>query len=539
MNTITRKAEGNFQFSFRINKAQAVENEGKMTVVGIASTQNVDHDHERFAVEALKAMADSISKQSVPLRVEHSQSDNAIIGEVNKAWMDERDNLWISADLNADHPAAPILYKGLKDGIKMGLSVGGYIKSAVEEVAEGLGQAVKTFYDVMLDEVSVTQRPSNRDAWLMAKSFAKSEKEVGTLTDMFMGNVDMFERVYDGNILTAFAKSIPPEAWVKVDYKIKSNSNDMKKAEETTTEETTKASSTDTAEETTKAASEETTETVTKAQYDELVKMVSKGFNAMSKAFAKASEGAKDSANPDEAKEDPEAGKTVNKATGASAKDGEQPDDAKTDPEAGKNVNKTEADGSDTTGEREKASKKARKAAEDTTEETTKASKEDTDTYDLQTVERAIKAIEKAAEAYDTTEDTSKARKAADDTTEEAVTKSQGSTIDRFVKSVATYVEKTETAMKEQGYQTDHFAKSVVEAIRSNSGLQDDLRAMLREPGQKRSVTNGTPFIKMKDGRVMSLLSMEHPSARVEKSATEGQSFKSLWKRDLSSTENA
>jgi hypothetical protein len=536
MNTFTREAKGNFQFSFRINKAQAVEKEGKMTVVGIASTQNVDHDHERFAVEALKAMAESISKQSVPLRVEHSQSDNAIIGEVNKAWMDERDNLWISADLNADHPAAGILYKGLKDGIKMGLSVGGYIKSAAEEVAEGLGQVVKTFYDVLLDEVSVTQRPSNRDAWLMAKSFAKSEKEISTLTDMFMGNVDMYERVYDGNILTAFAKSIPPEAWVKVDYKIKSNSSDMKKAEDTTNEETTKAASEEATEETTKAASEETTEAVTKAQYDELVKMVSKGFNAMSKAFAKMNEAPKDGIMPDDAKTDPEAGKTVNKAD--SAKDSANPDEVKEDPEAGKNVNKTEADGSDTTGEREKAAKKARKAAsEDTAEETTKAAKEDTDTYDLQTVERAIKAIEKAAasDTFDTTEDTSKARKAAEDATEETVTKS--STIDRFVKSVAAYVAKTEESMKEQGYQTDHFAKSVVEAIRSNSGLQDDLRAMLREPGQKRSVTNGTPFIKMKDGRVMSLLSMEHPSARVQKSATDGMDFKSLWKRDLTSTE--
>ena len=137
LGTIIREATGNFAFHFWIAKAVAVEEDGKMIVEGVASTSNVDHDHERMAPEALKAMARIINTTGVPLRVEHSQNDNAIIGNINKAWIDERNQLWIKAVLDEAHPAAGILYKGLKDGVKMGLSVGGFVKRATQEMVEG------------------------------------------------------------------------------------------------------------------------------------------------------------------------------------------------------------------------------------------------------------------------------------------------------------------------------------------------------------------------------------------------------------------
>ena len=150
---ITIKAEGDFPFTFYIEKAIAGEEGEDMIITGVASTVNIDHDNERMSSSALKSMAEIINEKSVPLRVEHQSGDNAVVGDVYKAWVDERDQLWIKALLHKAHPAAGILYKSLKDGVKLGLSVGGRVKSAIREFSEATGKMVKTFYQVALEEV--------------------------------------------------------------------------------------------------------------------------------------------------------------------------------------------------------------------------------------------------------------------------------------------------------------------------------------------------------------------------------------------------
>ena len=154
---IVAEANGDFPFIFYIEKAlQSMEGED-MVITGIASTANVDHDMERMSVNAMSDMANIINEKTVPLRLEHSKEDSAILGSVFKAWMDERNQLWIKARVDKNHPAGPILYNALKEGAKMGLSVGGRVKKAVKEMSEKTGQMVKTFYNVLLDEVSITQ----------------------------------------------------------------------------------------------------------------------------------------------------------------------------------------------------------------------------------------------------------------------------------------------------------------------------------------------------------------------------------------------
>jgi hypothetical protein len=508
-------------------------------VEGVASTPNVDHDKERMSVDALKSMARIINTTGVPLRVEHSQKDNAIIGNVNKAWIDERNQLWIKATLDGAHPAAGILYKGLKEGVKMGLSVGGYVKRAVQEMVEGLGKNVNTFYDVLLDEVSVTQRPSNYDARLMAKSFAKSEGEVDALAGAFESNEFLFNSAVGGlDYLTAFAKSVPVDEWkdVSKDYKLdKNNFMDTEtkekttKAEETDETKTAKAAD-DTEEKTTKAADEKdetkTEKSVSRGEFNELVKMVSEGFNALTKGIskmAKMSDDALDQRKPDQKKEDPEEGKNVNKASGGEAKDQEQPDKKKEDPEEGKNVGKTAADGTDEDGKREKAAKE--------------------DTYDLETVERAIKAIKAVNKALETDETKDKTTKAEETRSEDTETRKSAkvSSIDEFVIEVATAIERMEKSMKDGGFQTDHIAKSVINTIRSNPEFRKDIAHFMTEPGAKRSVINGTPFVKMKDGRMFNL-TLSEPAERTEKSAevkTGTGAFKNLWGSKFSSQQQA
>lgn len=524
---IVRVAEGKFPFSFRIEKAIPKEEEGRMVVEGVASTMNVDHDKERMSVGALKSMANIINTSGVPLRVEHSQKDNAVIGMVNKAWIDERNQLWIKAILDENHPAAGILYKGLKEGVKMGLSVGGYVKRAAQEMVEGVGKMVNTFYDVLLDEVSVTQKPSNYDARLMAKSFAKSKGGVDVLAELFEGSEFMFMSA-QGDYLQAFSKSIPENEWKQVDKNYKLSEKNVMDDKD-------------------KKGDEKTEKAVTRAEFDALTKMVAEGFNGLTAGIvkmAKAMEvGAKDNEMPDKEKVDPEKGKTV-KASGGDAKDGEQPDKQKKDPEMGKareGQEDSEGNGDDNKGEREKTAK-AEGKEDDKDEKKDKTAKAKDETYDLETVERAIKTIQdfnKAADEKDEKKDDKK-EKAMDDSEsdekkDKSIKKSVGvSAIDRFVIEVATAIERMEKSMKDGGFQTEHIAKSIIQSIRDNPDHQKDIAAMLTEPGAKRSVINGTPFVKMKDGRTYKLVLND--IGRVEKSGEDKpKNFKEAWGRDFSS----
>ena len=83
----------------------------------------------------------------------------------------------MKARLDKSHPVSGILHNSIKQGVKMGLSVGGLVKHATKEFSEAVGGMIKTFYDVVLQEVSVTPRPSNYDAWLIAKSIAKDKQD--------------------------------------------------------------------------------------------------------------------------------------------------------------------------------------------------------------------------------------------------------------------------------------------------------------------------------------------------------------------------
>lgn len=534
--TITREATGNFPFHFWIEKAVASEVGGKMVVEGVASTGNVDHDKERMSPEALNAMAQVVNEVGVPLRIEHSQKDNAIVGTVNKGWIDDRGQFWIRAELDPSHVAAPLLYNALKTGGRYGLSVGGFVKRAAEELVEGVGHAVKTFYDIVLDEVSVTQHPSNYDA---------------------IGLKAVKSRIKETDYLQAFAKSIPANEWQRVDknYKLEDKSMKKEKTEEMDTDEkATKAE--DSAEDT------KETKSVSRKEFGELTKMVSEGFNAITMAISKVAKAgisvdAHDKNQPDENKETPEGqDRNVTKGDGNEANDQANPNKKKEDPQDTQEAAVTkdregqedaDGNGDDEKGEREKSAKK--RTAKDDKE----PKADESETYDMATVQRAIKRIEAVAKGIDDMEEdkTTKAEedekttKAEDDeekTTKgedtERTTKSKLSPIDVFALTVANSIERMEKSMKDNGFQTNHIAKAVVENIRSNPEYQADIKSMLREPGAKKSVIMGTPFVKTRDGRMFKLTVENHPQNKVEKSADGKKlSFKEMWGSGFSSTQ--
>lgn len=179
------------RFEFMIEKAWPVDSEGiripiqfkkleksaeegavdldNMYIEGVASTTNVDHDGERMAPEAIDAMIEQVNKTGVPLMNEHQKSWDSRIGDIFKAWKDDRGQMYIKAKLDKDSSRAVDLYKAMKKGLQVGLSVAGFIQRSAQELVDGLGKRAKTFYDVVLKEISVTNRPSNFDTWLIAK----------------------------------------------------------------------------------------------------------------------------------------------------------------------------------------------------------------------------------------------------------------------------------------------------------------------------------------------------------------------------------
>ncbi len=375
-NLLIREAKGDFPFHFWIEKATAEEVNGQMVVQGVASTSNVDHDKERMSPEALKAMAEVVNKTGVPLRIEHSQADHAIVGTVNKGWIDDRGQFWIQAALDPTHVAAPLLYKALKAGEKYGLSVGGFVKRAAEEMVEGAGQLVKTFYDIVLDEVSVTQHPSNYDA--IGLKAIKSIKEPTT------------------DYLEAFAKSIPANEWHRVskDYKFDNSNHMAKKIGKDAVEDEKDEKETKAADDKEEAKDEDMEKSVSRSDFNQLVKAVGQMGNAFTSVLSKlAKDGisveAKDEEQPNKNKDESELEEPTNKS--GEALDEEQPKKEKEDPEGDKPVSKDAADGSDEDGKRED------KAEDD--------DKKDEETYDLETVQRAIKQIRNVAKAMDDDKD--------------------------------------------------------------------------------------------------------------------------------------
>lgn len=231
---IVRKIDGTV-----LRKQQLPEH---LYVEGLATTTNVDHDQERMSPEAIQAMEAEINKNGVPLISEHSKEWDGVLGKVFEARVDDRNQLHIKAELDKDMSKSVDLYNALKKGAQLGLSIAGIVKKAGLEMVEGVGKKCKTFYDVLLKEVSVTGRPSNFDTWLVAKGIAKS-RESG-LYDKYL-NTDSYQEYLKSNPRLdwqySIAKSVQDDVLNKnilnMDViKKEETSADVKPAEEKTEE---------------------------------------------------------------------------------------------------------------------------------------------------------------------------------------------------------------------------------------------------------------------------------------------------------------
>ena len=491
--TITIEATGDFPFSFYIEKAVPSGDEEHMSIKGVASTTNVDHDQERMSESSLKAMAEIINQTGVPLRVEHQKEDNAVIGSVFKAWVDERNQLWIEANLDKSHPGASMLYKALKTGAKLGLSVGGRVKHAVKEFSESAGTMIKTFYNVVLDEVSVTSRPANYDAWLVSKSIISKDEDGERFVDSPIYKEFLFEN-QGFDYLQSFAKSIPDNSWKKVNI-IKSNEeNSMSEKEikkDSTKEEETKEKAGEGAKEEVKEKAEDKKEdeTATKSE-DTFKSMVMKTLEGLTAVVAKLAKGS--------SKEETEKTEETTIMEDKKEKSEEKTDDKK----------------------EEKAETKEEEAS--------------TKDYHIKSMQNVLKRIEDLSKAMEeTTEETKE--KAEDKKEEEETTKSMD--LDKFVATVEKSINDLQEKFSKGGKRTLGLAEMIVNAIRTDKGVQKEIQDMMKEPGFKKSMQFGVPMMRTKDGKAYRLTA-QVMGEEVEKSRKDvsGKSFKEVYNQNFSSS---
>ena len=521
---ITLEAVGEFPFEFFIEKAVPTDDEKEMILEGVASTTNIDHDHERMTKEAIESMANVINEKGVPLRVEHSKDDDAIIGEVYQASVDERNQLHIKARLNKNHMAAPILYRAMQTGAKMGFSVGGIVKHAIQEFSEKLGKVVKTFYDVALNEVSVTPRPANYDAWAIAKSIATDAAEAEQLRGTDVYNRFLFENPHL-DYLQAFAKSIPDGAWRKTASQTKTTymAKDTKK----------------------EVATEDTEKAVSRSEFNTLTSLMSKGFESISAVLTKMTgDDAMDQHAPNEKKPDPE--KVTAKAEDG-AMDQNNPDEKKPEPE--KVTAKAEEDETETKTKSEEKETETEKKGDDSTE----------GEYDLETVKGMIKSMDalssklsKAEETEtemktkaesETEEDTKKTEENDMDTKEKSEDKDDETTtkgqhpLDTLVFSMAKAMLAMSEHLEKDGKRVPGLERNFVSKMQNDPEFQKELKNLMAVPGFKKSVSMGVAYVPTKEGGRMPLSLVASTQTTVEKSkdSAKGETFESLYKKQFSS----
>ena len=532
--------EGNEAFTFYIEKAELARtsDEGEIRITGCASTVNIDHDMERMAEPALERMANIINEKSVPLRVEHQKNDNAIIGAVDKAWLDDRQKLWIEAKLDKSNPAAMMLHEALKAGSKLGLSVGGRVRHATRELVESAGKMIKTFYDVILDEVSVTPRPSNYDAWLVQKHYVREDDKVaefqsGKIYDAFLFENPRFD------YLMAIEKSIPDQKWKKVEpekeninmgiFKTK-ESEETKLTEEKAIDTSTDSEKTETGEET-KPVEDFASKSYVDKKFADLTNLIKSSFKKTTETEAtgttrevtapvEETTPAVDQTIPvDEKKENPAQVRTTTikeefaVKTGANGTTDETREMKETSPleetptlESSKSVTKNAL--RNFVASIQKASEELMNEVSDT-KETDKAITDEK--IESPKTESSSSSETKVEEATKDDEESSGSSEKFEDMKDYVLPELKRSArkfsnIDVLSSYIGKSIDKIEDRFAKSGKRIPGLRNVILDTIRNDEEIQKSIQSMMKEPGVKRSVSFGTAYAVTKDGQRLRLV---------------------------------
>ena len=155
-------------------------------IEGIASSTNIDHEHEKMNTSAIQSMKEYAKDQVIPLRNAHSLEWDSKIGvmtEIDSEGEGEDSLLKVKFKLNdfENDATAKKLWYFIGSGEEIGLSIGGVVLDWEWEWEEATGIELLIFKEIFLKEVSVTAMPSNKDTFIEAvgKSLRKSRQIAG------------------------------------------------------------------------------------------------------------------------------------------------------------------------------------------------------------------------------------------------------------------------------------------------------------------------------------------------------------------------
>lgn len=153
-----------FRYTFGITKAE--QRADGFFITGEASGPEIDATNERMAPEAIRRFSAQITAQAangtpLPYRDAHAQDGVwRDLGEITRAWIDERLHLGVEVKLDEDSSAAMYLFKQLQKGKKYGMSIAGTVLDYADEFVSSVGRMIRTYKDIVLTEISNTTRPA-------------------------------------------------------------------------------------------------------------------------------------------------------------------------------------------------------------------------------------------------------------------------------------------------------------------------------------------------------------------------------------------
>jgi hypothetical protein len=338
------------------------------------------------------------------------------------------------------------------------------------------------------------------------------------------------------------AKSIPTTAWEKVTKLQVNNKNNMKDEKE--------------------VKDEAEKSYVSKAQFEKFSADVTKAISGLTGLLKSGVEvDAMDTTNPDKKKEEVDNQQVAKDA--ADGDDGKPASDVPANDQEAPSKSKEKEVGDEQTAKEEEGEKKDdTEKAEDDEEKKDDAEKaddgeekkdeaekaEDTEDKDVEEksedgeklpkdLKNAMKSI---GDAIGVIEGLTKKMKGIKKIAKsEKVEKSQVSEIDRFAVSVAEYVDGLEARLEKSHKSIPGYRQALADQIKNDPILQAEIRKMMKEPGMKKSVAFGVPYMTTKDGKRFSLTATP-VGEKVEKSQyNKDVDFKTLYKSKYSAIREA
>ena len=176
--------EPRWNITFPITKAE--QRNGRHYLTGIATGPGIDATMERMDPECVANFAAQVNmlvEKGEPLLFINAHAEDGVfrdLGHLTKAWLTPEAEMGVEVELNdiEDDSAAKKLWRSIAKGGQWGMSVAGRVVKFADEWVETVGMYIRTYYEVLLSEVSVTSRPAYTPSLgtVMAKAIRDAAK---------------------------------------------------------------------------------------------------------------------------------------------------------------------------------------------------------------------------------------------------------------------------------------------------------------------------------------------------------------------------